>query len=241
MARGDLRTGLIEYWPLQEASGSRVGIHAGISLTDNNTVTQSTGPGGSLASAALLNRANDEFLSNSSVTIGSLEWSLSAWMYVDGYAHPSTGNREVAIYLSENSPGTKQVHLRLVESVGDLYPQFSAFGGDSYSPVSVAEGWHSVVATIGDDNDGYVRMAIFVDGQKGDEVRVTGDVLTSALMRLGADLGTDFKWDGRLAGVGLWSRALNQEEAADIYAAGTVLSYPWYNGPQTFRRTSGLR
>ena len=41
----NLKTSLVEYWNLCEASGTRVGSHAALDLSDNNTVTSNPGPG----------------------------------------------------------------------------------------------------------------------------------------------------------------------------------------------------
>jgi hypothetical protein len=38
-----LSDGLVEYWPLNEASGNRVGLHAGLILVDQNAVGTNTG------------------------------------------------------------------------------------------------------------------------------------------------------------------------------------------------------
>lgn len=72
-------TGLVEWWSLDEASGSRAGSHAGLTLTDNNTVGSAAGVLGNAASFAA---ASSEWLSSSSASIqpGTGDFSAVCWV-----------------------------------------------------------------------------------------------------------------------------------------------------------------
>ncbi|RJQ38959.1 DUF2341 domain-containing protein [Candidatus Microgenomates bacterium] len=73
-----LSNGLAAYWKMDEASGDRTDYSGnGLTLTDNNTVTANSGKFGS---SALFTRASSEWLSNSSITFGNTDWTVSGWV-----------------------------------------------------------------------------------------------------------------------------------------------------------------
>ena len=76
-----LTTSLVEAWNLQEASGNRAGAFASLTLTDNNTVTQTTGPSSVIPQAALFTAANSEYLSRADEAALSLtgDWTITGW------------------------------------------------------------------------------------------------------------------------------------------------------------------
>lgn len=73
------QTGLVSYWKLDEASGTRVDSIGNNDLTDNNTVTSGTGQSGNAASFA---SANSEYLSitdAAQVGLETDEFTILAW------------------------------------------------------------------------------------------------------------------------------------------------------------------
>ena len=77
-----LKTNLVSYWKMEEASGSRVDVHGSNDLTDNNTVLNATGISGNGADHE---RDTSEWLSiahasqtNLDVTTG--DFSISCWI-----------------------------------------------------------------------------------------------------------------------------------------------------------------
>lgn len=79
-----LISSLVEYWQLDEASGNRAGAHAGLTLTDNNTVGSATGL--VYSNAASFVRTNSEFLSRASESVlqtGAVDFWCAVWVYLD--------------------------------------------------------------------------------------------------------------------------------------------------------------
>ena len=86
---GTLLNGLVSWWDLDEASGTRFDSHTANDvndLTDNNTVTQATGKVGN---AAQFTAANLEHLSKSSASnLGAddRDFTWAQWIYLDSLA-----------------------------------------------------------------------------------------------------------------------------------------------------------
>ena len=73
-------SGLIAYWTLDEASGTRVDAHGNNDLSDNNTVTSTTGKVGDAAAFAT---ANSEYLSradNADLSVGNIDFTFDLWL-----------------------------------------------------------------------------------------------------------------------------------------------------------------
>jgi hypothetical protein len=76
-------TGLVAWWPMNEASGTREDVHGSSDLTDNNTVLSTTGVQGN---AALFVAANTEYLSitdNADLSAGDIAFSIFGWVRRD--------------------------------------------------------------------------------------------------------------------------------------------------------------
>lgn len=78
-----LITDLAAYWKLDEASGTRSDSAGSSHLTDNNTVTQSSGRVGN---AGQFTAANNEYLSvadNAALSSGDVDITVAGWIYLD--------------------------------------------------------------------------------------------------------------------------------------------------------------
>ena len=76
-------SGLVSWWKLEEASGTRVDSFGSNNLTDNNTVTQATGQVGN---AAQFTGANSEYLNisdNAGLSTGDVDFSVAAGIRFD--------------------------------------------------------------------------------------------------------------------------------------------------------------
>ena len=89
-ATSTLTDGLVAYWPLDEASGTRADSHSNsLDLTDNNTVSQGTGH--VYANAADFEEATREYLSRASTDLlQPLSFSISLWIKPEDLAGPVT-------------------------------------------------------------------------------------------------------------------------------------------------------
>ena len=80
----NLSTSLVSYWELEESSGTRVDSHGSDDMTDNNTVTSTTGKQGN---AAVFVAANTEFLDSADSAALSItgDMSVAGWFYLSSF------------------------------------------------------------------------------------------------------------------------------------------------------------
>lgn len=142
----DLANSLTAYWKLNEASGARADSVGSNTLTDNNTVTSTTGRVYALAADFLT--ANSEYLSvasNASIQMGDYDWWISCWVWLDDnvtaqqiVAKDATSQRDYA--LAFNTLGLNRFHFWL----------FTAAGGNVHADVALpsvdAGVWYNLIA-----------------------------------------------------------------------------------------------
>lgn len=82
-----VNAGLVAYWSLEEASGTRADSRGDNDLADNNTVTQAAGKVGNAAAFA---SANTEYLSiadNADLSTGDIAFTFFGWVYLTTLAN----------------------------------------------------------------------------------------------------------------------------------------------------------
>jgi hypothetical protein len=224
VATGSLIVGFEEYWPLNEASGSRTGAHAGIVLADNNTVTSAAGFGGTAASFA---SANSESLSKTDVAalsfanesftlflwvnasaLGSERWLIGKWDAAD--AAPEYG-------LFYDTFGGGRFRF-LVIGPGGFGPGFGEV--DLTSPVPATSTdyflcvWHDAANDVvrGQVNNGSVISS---------PAYALGCNDGAQPFCLGAKGGSANFYSGLMAGVGVVRRVLTSTERTYLYNGGS--------------------
>lgn len=198
----DYRTpwGLVSFWGLEEASGTRNDSHGTNHLTDNNTVTQAVGKVGN---AGQFTRANSEYLSiadNASLSGGNVDFWSAAWVYLDSKSGVrgfwskwnSTGNqRERDVYYDN---GDDRIHA-FVSSDGAGGASAteviaSNFGSPPVSTWIFVCFWHDAV------ND-TISLAIN-DGTPNSVAHSTGVFNGTAAFELGTNATNANHMDGRI-------------------------------------------
>lgn len=225
-----LKKQLIEYWPLDEASGTRRGAFRGLDLTDNNTVTGNPGTCGSLASQFA--SANTEYLSRVSEDVFNPQGSFtfSTWVYMDSKPTNSTilskyeasagtsywllhegGSDRFSLYVSPNAAGSGQVNLLA-----------SSFGSPSLST------WYFIIFSVNKQDQ---RLEISVNNGTMNTTSFTSDVYVSTSpFRIGNwQHSVEYPWNGRIQRVGFWDRLLSAEEKTFIYNSGCGKDWPFYS------------
>jgi hypothetical protein len=208
-----LLTGLVSYWKLDEASGTRSDSHGTNHLTDNNTVTQGVGiigSAGSFASASL------EYLSRvDGADMRPPNYSFQIWYLT------STVNRFGLTKLS----GTSGYDMGLTGG-GFLFTRIgtgaAAITLTENPTVNTADGnWHHCVVTYDGTTCRLYRNAVL----RQSSVRAYSGA--AAPFYIGVrDTLVDY-WNGRLDEVGLWSRQLQLSEVQQLYNSGAGLAYPF--------------
>lgn len=221
-------------WSLQEASGTRLDRYGANHLTDNNTVTGATGPGGGLPLASQFTAANSEYLSiadNAALSTGDIDFTLSAWVYLDsepaqagiiGRFEASGDQREYLIdYLASSD------RLRFLVSSDGTEGALVSVSADNLGAVS-ASTWYFVVAW----HDASANtINIQVNNGTADSTSHNAGVLDStAAFHIGE--GNSAYFNGRIAGANFWKRVLTSDERTALYNSGT---------PPAFTETGVIR
>lgn len=215
-------TDLVEWWPLSEASGTRVGVHAGLDLTDNNTVTGAAGNNGS--SASQFTSANSEYLSRTSeaaLQTGDIDFTFSLWIY------PSDSTGFPVAIGKDNSTGARDY----IVYQNALTATFAVFSGgvqkDAGKAGLTTGAWHFVVGW----HDSAANMAYVDLNNSGSPGSIatggTLDAATSAEFDIGRRQysGSNLYYNGRIQRVGFWKRLLTAGEKTALFNSGNGLDY----------------
>ncbi|MBI2314953.1 hypothetical protein HYU93_02745 [Candidatus Daviesbacteria bacterium] len=239
-----LGTNLNAFWKLDEASGTRSDPVGSNNLTDNNTVTQTTGK---IGNAGQFTAANSEYLSvadNANLRTGDIDFTISGWFYKD--SSPTTILRAVGKYNTTGNlreymidwSGSSVNRFRFIVSSDGITPvsvTANSLGAPSNSTWYFIVAWHDAAAnTINIQvNNGTVDSA----------AHTTGIFTGAAPFTVGATGVPGEYWDGRIDAVGLWKRVLSSSERTVLYNSGNGVEYPFYTNTRdtttTYSSSSG--
>jgi len=225
-------TGLISWWPFDDASGTRFDAHGSNDLTDNNTVTTATAKVG--ANAAQFTIANAEFFSvadNASIS-PTAAWSWSQWVYFDALS----GDQALAAKWEYNTPGAGSWGI---EATGAELRAFikvnNSDGGVNRgvsSGTSLTTGtWHHV--TVVYDGSGAAnadRLKFYIDGT-AKTITFTGTIPAATIDSTGALNVGKFGGSltrylgGRADEPSFWSIALSADNVEWLYNSGAGRAY----------------
>ena len=216
---------LVEFWPLSEQASVRLGVHAGLHLTDNNTVTGADGVG-SLASQ--FTAANSEYLSRASeaaLQMGDIDFTLAAWVYLDAVGADRTilGKHDAATaagseFMMRYNHATTRFRFALLNASVSTTVDANPFGAPSTATWYLVMGRYDAAADL---------MGISVNAGAEDTAAQTGgtNVLTNGF-HVGA-LNTLAHFSGRIQRVGMWKRLLTADERSWLYNGGRGRNYPF--------------
>lgn len=222
-----LLNGLISYWKLDEASGSRADSVGGNTLTDNNTVTQNPGK---VSTAAQFTAANSESLSiadNASFDAIGAAMSLSLWVYPDSFLANNailtkwTYATDGEWSCDTGGGGGTTARMLIAGSATDPVTNL----GTSPIILAVTTWAHLVWVFDGSQTGNAARLKLYANGVL-QTLAFTGTIPATirngtAPLRMGAWSGSLTRyWNGRMDDVKLWSRALTAAEVAEDYANG---------------------
>lgn len=220
---------LVEWWPLNEQSGTRRGVHAGLHLTDNNTVTGADGVG-SLASQ--FTRANSEYLnrtSQASLQVADIDFEWACWAYLD----TKTAATFNYILSKRNAPTVREYFLDYViasdrfrwgvsaDGTNNVTVLANTFGAASTATWYFINAWHDASAN---------QIGIAINAGAADTAsHSTGVIAGDGNLTIGAgDNAPTIFWDGRIQRVGFWKRILSADERAWLYNGGRGRDYPFF-------------
>lgn len=223
VAASPLLTGLVAYWKVEEASGTRNDAHGSNHLTDNNTVGSAAGK---LGNAAQFVAANSEYLSiadNAGLSMGAgVRFTLAAWVYPD-----TTTAIQNIIAKRSSGAGSYEYFLRLDSTDARLYVSSdgSAIAFVATPTGIVAAGvWSLIFAWY----DG-ANLNIQVNNGTIYQTAYTADVFNgTAPFLIGSfDTGASEFWNGRIDEPAIWKRVLTADERSQLWNGGAGKSYPF--------------
>lgn len=221
-----LLTSLVSYWKLDEASGTRYDSHGTNDLTDNGSVSSTTGK---LNSAGSWD-GGSRYLShsdNSDLSTGDIDFTFTAWVkftdigqrrFIIGKDDSTSGNREYTLFYHNATDrirfdvftATDSDHFVLADSLG------SPSTGTWYFIVA----WYDSTANT---------LNIQINNGTVDTTSGVSSLQSSgaAEFRLGARSysGIEDYHDGLIDEVGFWKRVLTSDERTRLYNSGAGLDY----------------
>ncbi len=228
-----LEDSLISYWQLEETSGTRVDSQGTNDLTENNGVEGASGKQGT---AADFNQENDQYLSISDLLQSGLDISgsisISLWIKMSDlsepqiFVHKYNGNSNRRAY-------TFYWHNGLLTA---CLSQFGSVPNCKTTPFNFnLNDWYHVAFTwdVSSDIGKIYVNSVQVGNDLSYNIVSINNSSESLLIGSNEYIQT---FDGVIDEVGIWSRALTQEEIVQLYNNGEGLpfeveienSYPLY-------------
>ncbi len=223
-----LLSGLVAYWPLHEASGSRYDALGHLDMTDNATVT---GNLGIVENASQFTAANSEYLSragdDAALSTGDIDYTFWAWVYLDSKGadrvilskYGAAGVREYLFYFN-NAADRIQF---LVSNDGTAATTLSdtSLGSPATATWYFIRAWHDSVANvlgIQSNLNAVVTTA-----------HTTGSFDSTSAFLIGANNSATpaLFWNGRICEVGFTKRLLTDAEHWWLYKWGMGRTYPF--------------
>lgn len=228
-----LADGVVGYWKLDEASGTRADSSPnGNDLTDNNTVASAAGK---ISNAGDFERSNSEWLSRTDAAQVGLnladDFSIAGWLNFE--STPGTGAMYTFI-SKDDYASSRAYYFGLFNDAGTpklrllLYTSGSNFPTVNWSPATAT--WYHVAVTR---NKATGNVKFYVNGaqQGATQSSITTSLNNSNVpFRVGAvgDTGSAANFfDGLMDEWGVWSRELSADEVAELYDGGSGATYPF--------------
>lgn len=219
-------TSLISWWVLGETSGTRNDSHGTNHLTDNNTVTYTTGMYGN---AALMTRANQESLSrsdNASLSTGNIDYTIGLWTNL-------TSGSLTQYFISKYGPTTQgEYYVRTTTANAVEFNIVNTSG----SPVAVT----SPAITVG----AWTFIVVWHDSVNNTiNIQIDNGTVTSASHSAGSNDGNGAFYIGSISAaqnttlngaideVFFYKRVLTADEREWLYNSGSGRTYADLTAP----------
>lgn len=233
-----LSTNLVAYWPLSEATGSRATSVGDRNLTSNGSVGYAEGiigaaaSFGSSTSSQYLSHIDHADLDLASSSAAS-DWSVCAWAYCTSFlnlmqiiskADPSATGGMLVEY---------GIYVDVFGGVVAAADYGSAYRTASWDGDLSENEWFFVTAvlnTTGEDSGLtlYAAKATDTEISKNTTKYIPVAVAnTSGVLSVGSHLGNQRFMDGRIDEVGLWKRALTDDEVSQLFNSGAGVTHPF--------------
>lgn len=235
-ATSSLTNNLAAYWTLNEVSGTRFDSVGGSPLTPRNNPTSGSGK---IGNAAYFNGGGQGLCtaSNPALEMGDVDYTLTAWVYLNG----PVWNGYMLIAKDELAPARD--YVLEYQNLGNPVNQYamvvlnSASNGPepwTYGAVTApAPGFQQWTFLAARHHAVTNQVSLKINGAAPiyGTVPITPGI-SSAAFCLGLRNAFDLvALNGRMDEVGVWKRALTDEELDLVYNNGQGLTYPFTISP----------
>lgn len=213
-------TNLVAYWPMDEASGSRVDDIGGITLAESSASVGSTSvTGKAFSTAADFEQSDDKYLS-AATGAGALHtnaWTCCAWVRSEALA-------DFAQFMSTLNSNTFAIYYRDANRV-----RFSCVGVDlDYSFSMTANNWYFVC--FGYDNTAN-KQFVRINNSARTEITNNASYNTSATtLVVGKGNSAPYNWDGPIGPIYWYNTYITNADSEArlnaLYNSGTGVTYP---------------
>lgn len=223
-AADPLLTSLVASWKLDDLTDS-AGANT---LTNNNSVTFSTGKIGNAGYFTLASSMSLSIASNAAVQTGDVDFTIAGWVWVNGTTTQlilakrgaGAGTSEYAIYLDDSTARFTALVFRATDSA--VSRTAATFGAPSANTWYCFIFWHDATADT---------LNISINDGATDSVGTTGalQAASTGLFTIGKQdiSGGELYLDGRVDDVNIWKRVLTAGERTRFYAAGVGCEHPF--------------
>lgn len=224
-----LYSGLVGYWDLHDASGSRLDLSGnGSTLTNVNTVTSVDGLVGAASNFVLASSQKLTAASSAVLQGGAKSYTWACWVQL------ATKPASQFTFISKLSAvsGQSEYWLRWSGSSADIF-QFSvytatdsgknaqaiAFGAPSTATWYFLRGWYDHTAQT-------VNIQVNDSDPASTAMGAPAQAASAAGLSVGADYAGDYT-NGKMCEMGKWDRVLTTQEHLWLYNKGRGRTYPF--------------
>jgi hypothetical protein len=232
---GDVSTGLLSYWKMDEASGTREDIHGANDLAQFGTGGVGSASG-KIENAADFERGDTDYLSiSSAVGTSDSDFSYSFWINFESL--PTSGNIfQLFCHCINNGSTDTFYQMDLSNTSGTYYLRTFDTRENlaQYTWTGLSTGtWYHIVY-VADYNTATTGQRIYVNGSSvatgtcgtTNAVGTTGSGFTIGRYYNFLNGGTASRaFDGLIDEFGIWSNVLSSGDATTLYNSGTGIPY----------------
>lgn len=222
-------TGLVSYWKLDEASGTRYDAVGTNHLTSNNSVDQAAGK---VANCATFVAASSQFLSipsNASLQLGNTNWTVAGWVkptanaeyFLVGKMAGSTGYGDFQIYRTLN---TRLIYV-------DVRSNTTIRASVTSTNVVPTNTWTHFCAR---HNASTPSLEIFINGALDNSaINYTNGapIVSTNSFTIGRYSDANSPFTGSLDEISFHKRLLTTNEITFLYNSGRGRRFPFVNSP----------
>jgi hypothetical protein len=206
--------GLVGWWPFngnandESGNGNNGTVNGATLTTDRN---------GNANQAYSFDGLNDYISATPTLPTGSAPRTVCCWFKTIAGSIPTSQYPYVQTMTGWGSsfPGTVIFPQHVVAPSGKAYFESGSSGNQLFSQNAVNDGiWHQIVTTYDGNNS---RVKMYIDAMLQDSSIVISLGTAASFFGIGNVSWANIPFQGQIDDVGLWDRALNQQEITTLY------------------------